>query len=267
MVFVSLLAGAVLSKDAPPVDAGAGTSLEVRLVTIDVVALDKSDRTVADLQSADFEMTVDGREQAIETFDVDCAAGSLAEPVARRRPEDSIPSDEKSEAPRHIVFAIDYSHLMPPPVGSPGSLDKRDPRIPILENLRAVLANGFAPGDEFMLVAIANGLRVEHPFTSDRARLIETTRRMQNDITLWNGDFSHTTELPTFQALDVLLEVLAEIPGPKSVVLFSDGIWPNGGDRNYDPELIRLSSMAGNARVTIYPVMARGLEVQDRPTG
>ena len=139
-----------------------------------------------------------------------------------------------------------------------------DPRISILENIRAALTSGFAPKDEFMLAAIANGLRVEQPFTSDRARLLESARRMQNDVSLWNGDFAHTTELPTFQAFDVLFEVLGEVPGPKAVVLFSDGIWPNGGDRDYDPELVRLSSMAGNARVTIYPVMSRGLEAPGR---
>lgn len=259
-VCLGALSGVAAPEDRPPVDVGAGTALEVRLVTIDAVVLDRQDRTVAGLGPSDFKLTVDGRESAIETFDAECAAGSLDEPIARKRLADPLPASEGGQAPRRIVFVIDYAHLMPPRAGTPDSLELYDARPAIFENLRDAIKSGFSPGDEFMLAAIANGLRVEQPFTADRAQLLESARRMQYDVSLWNGDFSHTTEARNFQALEVLMEVLTQVPGPKAVVLFSDGFWPNGALRNYDPEIVRVSAMAGNARVTLYPVMARGLQ-------
>lgn len=49
---------------------------------------------------------------------------------------------------------------------------------------------------------------------------------MKHDLSLWNGDFFHVTERSTFEALEMIVEVLPQYPGAKALVLFSDGNWP-----------------------------------------
>jgi hypothetical protein len=48
--------------------------------------------------------------------------------------------------------------------------------------------------EELMVVALTGGLRVEQPFTKDRGVVVDTLRRMEHDISLWNGNFGHLTE-------------------------------------------------------------------------
>jgi hypothetical protein len=69
----------------PPVAAGLHESVEVRLVTVDVVALDGTDRTVPDLTKEDFQLFVDRKETPVDTLDVACDGGSLDDPKANGR--------------------------------------------------------------------------------------------------------------------------------------------------------------------------------------
>jgi len=107
-----------------------------------------------------------------------------------------------------------------------------------------------------MVVALTGGVRVEQPFTTDREAVVESLRRMEHDITLWNGNFSHLTEQPMFAGLQSLVTVLRMTPGPKAVVLFSAG---TEAGQFYDPDFDRLSAVASEAQVSFYAVDCMGV--------
>jgi hypothetical protein len=126
-----------------------------------------------------------------------------------------------------------------------------------LREYQAMLAEKTEVRDEeLMVVALTGGLRVEQPFTRDRRAVAATLNRMENDVTLWNGNFGHLTELPLFAGLDALLTILHGVPGQKAVVLITAGAGPGN---SYQLEFDRLAASASDAQVAIYPVDCRGL--------
>jgi VWFA-related protein len=260
-----LLAGATIAADGTPgtapVATGASTSVEVRLVTVDVIALDARDRTVPNLTKQDFQLFVDGKESDIDTLDVSCEAGAQDDPHSRKLGGWETPAD-LAHGVRRVVLAFDYLHLAVAPC------NERDPSAPCQLQTQALRAYQDAlearrdvADEETMVVALTGGLRIEQPFTRDREAVIRTLRRMEHDVSLWNGNFGHLTETPLFTSLQALVTVLRAVPGPKAVVLLSAGAGPTGP---YDREFDRLASASSDAQVSFYPVDCQGLAP---PTG
>jgi VWFA-related protein len=250
----SMIGAGATAQDPPPVESGLGTRVEVRLVTVDVIALDRADRTVADLSRDDFRLFVDGKETPIDTLDVFCDGGGSEDPVARRIGDWDTPAD-LSGGTRRVVLAFDYLHLptVPCPDGDlPCHYDTQS-----LQQFQDVLAAKTEVTDEeVMVVAVTNGVRIEQPFTRDRRAVVETLRRMEHDVSLWAGNFSHLTELPLFSGLNALMTILRPVPGPKAVVFVSAGKGP-GAD--YESDFRRLAARASDAQASIYSVDCRGL--------
>jgi len=254
LVAASLLGAGAHAEDPPPVESGLTTRVEVRLVTIDVVAVDRHDRTVADLTKSDFQLFVDGKETPIDTLDLYCDGGGDADPVAKRVGGWATPAD-LAEGTRRVVLAFDYLHL--PTVPCPDHPLPCHYDTQSLRQYQEVLAAKTDVGDEeMMVVALTNGLRIEQPFTRDRRAVVETLRRMEHDITLWGGNFGHLTEFPVFSGLNALVTVLRSVPGPKAVVFISAG---NGPGASYENDFRRLAARASDAQVAIYSVDCRGL--------
>ena len=244
------------ADDPSPVAAGLTESVEVRLVTVDVVALDGKDRTVPDLTKEDFQLLVDRKETPIDTLDIACDGGSLDDPKSKHFGDWTTPPD-LAAGTRRVVLAFDYLHL--PSTPCPDALDSGTClyHTQSLQDYQAMLASTAGVRDEeVMVVALTGGLRVEQPFTRDRDAVAATLHRMENDITLWSGNFGHLTELPLFAGLDALVTVLHAVPGPKAVVLITAGSGP--GD-SYEPDFERLAAAASDAQVAIYPVDCRGV--------
>ena len=238
------LASATYADDPPPVDSGLTATVEVKLVTIDVVAVDRDGRTVADLSKDDFRLYVDGRETPVDTLDVFCDGGATDDPVTRRIGAWPTPAN-LDDGIRRVVLAFDYLH-------GGGVLTTQ-----ALQQYREVLESKPEISDEeIMVVAMTNGVRIEQPFTRDRRAVVEALRRMEHDITLWNGNFSRLTEYPWFSGLNALVTVLAGVPGPKAVVFASAGPGPGN---TYENDFRRLAARAGNAQVSFYAVDIRGL--------
>ena len=107
-----------------------------------------------------------------------------------------------------------------------------------------------------MLVAIVGGIRIEQVFTSDAERLIDALDRMEYDITLWNANYAHLTELPFFASLESLFDVLSTVSGAKAVVLFSDN--PASASEN-DLQFASLAASASASRCSVYAVHSTGL--------
>lgn len=242
-----LLVGASADGEEPaplePIDVGAEERVEVRLVTVDTVVLDAKDRTVPGLHAEDFEMIVDGKPVPVETFDEDCPIGSAEDPKGLRSSA-ARPFEPLSDRSRRVVLAIDYYHV--------GVVSRAD----VFQNLRDLVDRRLAGDEELMLVALANGLRVEQPFTRDRKVFLGALRRMEYDISLWNANYQHLTEKAIFSGLEALYEILGTVEGPKAVVLFSDGRWPSV---ELDEDFRRMAAAAGNSRTVLFPVVSSGL--------
>jgi len=250
LVIVLAASGLVAqSPPAEPLPSELTESVEVRLVIIDIIALNENDETVPDLTKDDVELFVDGKRTAIDTFDAFCSQGAEADPKSMRMGAWPTPPD-LTDGTRRVVLAFDYLHLVPLA------------RTAALQDYQWMLKQKTGIADEeMMVVALTGGIRVEQPFTKDRSEIVKTLHRMEHDISLWNGNFSHLTELPLFDSLRALVSVLRTTPGPKALVYVSAG---HGPSNRYDNEYERLAALASDARVSFYPVDLRGMYPTDR---
>jgi VWFA-related protein len=237
------------SPPAEPLPSELTESVEVRLVIIDIIALNEKDETVPDLTKDDVELFVDGKRTAVDTFDAFCSQGAEADPKSLRMGAWPTPPD-LTDGTRRVVLVFDYLHLAP--------LE----RTAALQDYQWMLKKKAGIDDEeMMVVALTGGIRVEQPFTKDRSETVKTLHRMEHDISLWNGNFSYLTEFPLFASLDALVAVLRTTPGPKAVVYITAGLGPSN---RYDNEYERLAALASDARVSFYPVDVRGVYATDR---
>jgi len=240
--------------------------VEVRLVILDVVVLDKNDHAVVGLNRDDFEIIVGANAIPIETLDVDCRGGPPSAERGRGRPapgtsppQPSIPPQEvahlpqeitapppEDAAPRRIVLALDYQHLA------------RTRRFQVLERVISMMRSGAASGDEIMVVALNGGLRIEQRFTRDPDRLVASLERMQYDLSLWQPEFFHLNESGFVGGMTAMLEFLGAVPGPKAVVLFSEM-----GHVPLEDQFREIAAVAAAARCAIYPVDVGGLAPGD----
>jgi VWFA-related protein len=224
-----------------PVDSGLVEEVQVKLVLLDVLVLDRKDRTVASLGRDDFELTVDGRPVEIASVDVACPDGATPDVTAAREAADR-PLPEAS-VPHRIVHAFDYDHM--------------ENVALTLEQAREAVRRHSRAGDEQMLIAIGPTLRLEQDFTSDPAALDRALERMHDDLGLYGAHLGRLTDRRFYQRLQSLLDLLDRIDGPKVVVLYS-GPFPADGF-NHDVEFRRISALSARARVALYPVDTGGL--------
>jgi len=236
-------------KTTEPLDLDQAEEVRVRLVLVDVIVLDSHDRTVPDLTRDDFEILVDGERREVDTLDVACADGGVADAVGVRNPMKR-GTVSALGADRKIVLALDYLHL------------PRRERAEILDHAIRMMQTPAVPGEQIMVAALNGGLRIEEVFTEDRDRVRKTLKRMQYDITLWQPNFFHLTDEPFFSGMQALFTVLESVPGPKAIVLFSSHPGLTGAIE--DLRFAELAAAASSARAAIYPVHGTGL-VAKRP--
>ena len=229
-------------ETAEPIDVGQVEEVEVRLVLLDVLALDRRDRTVPDLTLDQFELQVDWQKVEIATLDVNCPLGVAKDPRARQSVEVSKPAP--GATPLRIVHAFDYYHM-------------GDFVAWTIETAQEGIRRLSTGNEEHMIVTIGSGLRIQAPFTSDVDRIDATLQRMYEDPRLYAGFYGRLTERPFYQRLASLIDFLELIDGAKIVVLYSGPFYPDGF--NHDPDFKNISAMAAKARVALYPVDSGGM--------
>jgi VWFA-related protein len=237
------------AQDQEPADLEVREEVEVNLVIVDTLVVDKQGRTVGDLTREDFLLSVQGRAQEIDTFDVICPDPGQGEPKAITLEEQREPVGPEPE--RRLVLAFDYYNL------------QHANRAAALQWGKVITSRDMQAGDGIMIVALADGLRIEQRFTGSPVKVLHTLERMEHDTSLYGREFGSITPRSFLDNLAVLADVLAQYPGPKSVVLFSE--WMDRAD-DWDIFFQETAEHAAAARMTIYPVWAPGLEVGG-PTG
>ncbi len=114
-----------------------------------------------------------------------------------------------------------------------------------------------------MVAALTGGLRIEQPFTTDADVVLASLKRMQKDISLWNGNFAHTNEFGFVRSVTALFDVLASASvGPKAVVLYSAM-----QDVPMDDQFERIAAIAATSRSALYTVNPYGLVGPTRSGG
>lgn len=109
-VLLALPSRAPAQQPAPPLKLG----VETRLVLVDLVVLDKSDRVVSGLRQQDFVVKEDGKERPIASFTAFTRNGPLvAEPVDSPSPGDPSSPQATPSAGASTVLFVDDLQLTP----------------------------------------------------------------------------------------------------------------------------------------------------------
>src|SRR5262249_14288191 len=89
-------------------------------------------------------------------------------------------------------------------------------------------------------------------------RTYAALQHMQNDATLFGGNFAHSSDDGFVRGLTSLFDVVGTIPKPKAIVLFS-----GMRDVPYEEDFRNLAALAAASRSVVYPVDIQGLDATD----
>jgi VWFA-related protein len=242
LLLIVLVAGGASAQDEP-VAVDTTERVEVDLVMIDTLVLDRQGRTVGDLTRDDFLLSVQGKAREIDTFDIVCPESGSPEPSVMASPEDARPKVGATPE-RRLVLAYDYHHL------------SHTNRAASLQWGQVIAQRDMSPGDGIMVVALADGLRIEQGFTGAPSRVHHTLDRMYHDVTLYAREFQPLTERTFLDSLATLADVLSQYPGPKAVVLFSE--W-GASATDQDTFFLETAEHAAAGRTAFYPIWSAGM--------
>ncbi len=223
-----------------PVDKGLEEEVQVTLVQMEVLVMDKEGRTVPDLEKDDFSIRIAGAPVRVSSVDLMCPIGAAADPAPLKR---SDPQPRTLIAPglkRRVVFAFDYSFL------------DTTMRSHVLDAAEWMLRMSKTDEEEVMIVALTSQVRIEQKFTKEIRQLIATLSRMKHDVTLWARAFPVGTRgRGYFGNISTLMDVLGSYDGAKAVVLFSQA--NNVGASMRDVYYNEVAAHAVAGRAAIYP--------------
>ncbi|HVS31782.1 MAG TPA: VWA domain-containing protein [Thermoanaerobaculia bacterium] len=166
---VSLLLAAPLLAQQQPALPILGETIEVSIVSLDVIVTDRQGNRVRGLKPSDFEVRENGKLQTITNFaeyTVDGPPVSVGAPVssaARPPAEDSRPPQN----PRTMVLFVERVQLLPP--------DADRLFASMEETVRSVVR----PGDAVAIVTWDRAMKVVRDFTDDVEALSSTIRELR----------------------------------------------------------------------------------------
>jgi VWFA-related protein len=181
----------------------------VEMLEVDARVFDRDGRFVADLTLDDFEVLEDGKRQTIRTFFLVGTTADAAGSEAAGRPR----------GPHTWIFVVDQRHM-----DLNGFHRART-------GIRGFLEERFRPGDLAGLVfndRLING-RISSSREEQLAALAQVV--LPESVTSpRTGAALERALMDTMRTLDELARGLAPMPGPKTVVLLSDGFDLSGKD-------------------------------------
>jgi VWFA-related protein len=154
---------AVLLAVALTAQTKFGTSVEVRVVNVDVVVTDKAGHRVTGLTKDDFEILEDGKRQAITNFYESVAAA--AKPALSEAEGTAVTTTAEATVaaprPRRFVIFVDNESMHPAV------------RTRFFAGVRKFVETQIRPGDQTSLVSWSRGgLQIAAPLTEDRKVLL-----------------------------------------------------------------------------------------------
>jgi VWFA-related protein len=267
--------------------------ISVTLVQVDAVVTDKNGKQVTDLKPEDFEIIEDKKPQTISNFayiTVNSTPPATVAPVAN--------AGNKSKA--KIMTPPPSPSLRPEQVRRTMALVVDDLRASFasIDSMRIALKKfvdeQMQPGDLVAILRTSAGSGLLQQFTADKRRLyaaIEKIKWSPNGLAKVNAfdpirpnvaapsdsrqiggeekieeDFKQWREdifaVGTLGAINYVVRGLRDLPGRKSLVLFSDGltIFAKNQNSSRTLEAVRhLTDLANRSSVVIYTIDARGM--------
>jgi VWFA-related protein len=223
-----------------PVDKGLEEKVQVTMVQIEALVLDKDGKTVPGLTKDDFALKIDGKPVTISAVDTVCPIGATADPVPIKNDAKTVPAPIAPGTKRRIVLAFDYTFL------------DVTMRPQVLDAAAAMLRLAKTDDEEVMIVALASEVRVEQKFTKNVKQLVAALSRMKHDDTLWSRDFPlGSSGAGYFGNISTLMDVLGSYDGAKAVIFFSQAGLVSAAMRDAYYDDVVAHAAAG--RAVIYP--------------
>lgn len=239
-----LLAPGTRAQSVPP--GSFGESVDVDLMTVEVLAVDAQGNVVRDLGRDDFRLFENGRRVEVTHFEQPPAASAEAASAAGAATAGAMPAAEPAG---HVVVVVDNLHM--------GVVN----RSALFAELHRALEAALRPTDRVMVVDYDGAVRVALPFTDSRRDLIAALERQRDGEAryliaalerskgleqlqrvaeverdggagcmsigpmAWDiAHQRHTEVLQTIGALRQLVGTLAGVPGRKTLIHVSDGV-------------------------------------------
>ena len=279
--------------------------INVNLVQVDAVVTDARGKPVTNLTADDFEVFQDGKAQTITNFAfVDVRDSRIntpfAPPVAPRAqqaknqpasaPLPPPPSIRPDQIRRTIALVVDDLALA------------ADSSVRVRQSLKKWVDTGMRPGDLVAVLRTSAGMGALQQFTADKRMLyaaidlvefhlgrvgaasfapvagsvLETSIpgepvSTEVDLTLFNNEAQQAYMLGSIGAIQYVLQGLRDLPGRKSMVLFSENMkftyleGPGIVNTQFtsrglvDERLNKLIDLANRSSVVIYAIDPRGV--------
>ncbi len=254
--------------------------ITTNLVQVDLVVTDGKGNQVTNLTADDFEIYEEGKQQAITNFtwvsNEQTSALTASNPSVARSPATGL--RVRAETPRHtIAIVIDDLKM------------SYESAISTRKAVRKFIDERMQPGDLVAIVRTSAGIGVLQQLTSNKDQLYAATdhiRRsgdtiaerlakacesefaMSLDTSLdaqseFEGYSEQASSYGTLGALNFIMRGLKELPGRKSVVIFSDGFIPcpknMESEVTVQEQLRKVADLANRASAVVYYIDPRGL--------
>jgi VWFA-related protein len=233
--------GAVAQAQQAAAPAGSQTVIrtETRLVLVDTVVTDKKGAYIHDLVLKDFRVWEDNKEQSIKSFSFE------ADPAS--------PSGSQK---RYLVLFFDNSTM------NPGD------QIRARQAAARFIDNNAGPNRLMAIVNFGGSVQIAQNFTADAERLKQVVSGVKSSAVSPNAEVASigTPRLgraasdygarSVVLALRSLAKNLADVPGRKTLILFTAGFPLNSEIRS---EVTAAIDACNKANVAIYPIDVRGL--------
>ena len=262
--------------------------INVNLVQVDAVVTDSKGKPVTDLKAADFEVLQDGKPQKISNFAFinvteHSAVFTPRAPVAQSRNAPSAPPPppialRPDQIRRTIAIVVDDLGL------------SFDSMVRVREAAKKWVNTSMQPGDLVAVIRTSAGMGALQQFTSDKRLLNAAIDRVEYhfgrvgvssfaaigaaqpiDTSAFDDEVRQSYLLGTFGAIQYVVQGLGELPGRKSVILFSENMeltFQQGNNLintrtmtqlTNEDRLRRLADAANRSSVVISAVDPRGV--------
>jgi VWFA-related protein len=265
---------------------------QTNAVVVDVVVTDHSGKPALGLRKQDFDLTEDGKPQAIDFFDEYSVTSAPAATLPKLPPHAF--SNQPSASPGESVTVLlldslntseqNQAYVHKQTVDFLKSLDPIEPVAIFTLNTKLRLLQGFTPNTSLLMAAVNS--KAAQPGTTIDSRTRDDDLRDKEEISMTGGVAAAEADARslaayaasqaggrvslTLTALQQLARSLAAIPGRKNLIWFAStfplSVFPNGSKRqtlsngSEIPDVLRETvNLLTQARVAIYPLSAQGI--------
>jgi VWFA-related protein len=276
------LAGAQTPQQFQETPPDTVIRINVNLVQTDAIVTDSKGKLVTDLKKEDFVILQDGKPQPITNFSfISLKEGAVRVVSAAKETKGMPPAPppppsgtlKAGQVRRTIALVVDDLGL------------SFDSIARVRQSIKKWVDNDMQQGDLVAVIRTSAGMGALQQFTADKRILYAAIERIrynalgrvgissfapldgndpetQVDTTTFDEERERVFSVGSLGAIQYVVEGLREIPGRKSVVLFSENlrmIYSDGPNQFVQDQLTRLTDAANRSSVVIYSIDPRGL--------